>query len=739
MTTLYWGLEYAKVLVCYLFILFIWPSAVFRKYLHGKSRIFQFGFCAVVPVVLYTTVVLGLGLLHLLNAWVVNILFYGTFLFSVRKSIWPDAARRKELRRLVTGSLKLRTYLAGHLSDFRFRLRRMCKKMWQEARPHAIEYGLLVAVLIFGLIYFSWRPFQIYSYGFGDMNVHHSWVYGLVQGQIFSEGIYPEGMHCVLYLMHTVSGIDIYSGVLFLGPVNCLVLLLSVYCLGREVFHSRVTSILVLAAFVILPGISMDRLGQTLPMEYGMPAQFLCTLFLLRFLKENLKEGRQKNWRDWLRNDNLLLFCMSLAATLEIHYYATILAFFMCLPVALFYVKRAISKTRLIPLIAAVLFALIIVVLPTGLARLSGISFHGSMNWALSLIQGDREEDNNAQESIEPAEQENASVSTSFSLSGVYKYGYCTLYNDAKGTGLAFLSVLLIVLWVIFRLSCMLRHAASQAEAYDGYIPIIAGVFFLMVLYAAPKINIPELIRVSRIGSTEHLMALMVVAMPLDILFSLFQPLCADLLIQAAAVVCVAAIYVGSVATGNFHGYLYSELFRYSSVVDVTNSIIQSFPQNTYTIVSSTDDLYQIYAYGRHEEWLQFLREADQAKGNYLPTEYVFIYVEKRPIVHAQLHFADGPSWLASHRKGKSVFPHVLATEISDTDAEKEIPNFSRFYDAYQDLEARTIINSKMYKWCQDFAALYDHEMKIYYEDEDFVCYYFRQNPYSLYNLAIWG
>ena len=41
-----------------------------------------------------------------------------------------------------------------------------------------------------------------------------------------------------------------------------------------------------------------------------------------------------------------------------------------------------------------------------------------------------------------------------------------------------------------------------------------------------------------------------------------------------------------------------------------------------------------------------------------------------------------------------------------------------------------------MYVWCQKFNAMYPNELHIYYEDDDFLCYYLHQNPRNLYELA---
>ena len=67
MITGYWLLEYAKVLFAYLFVMFIWPSVVFRGVFKGKSLTFRFSFCVAGQILPFNTVVLLLGLLHILK------------------------------------------------------------------------------------------------------------------------------------------------------------------------------------------------------------------------------------------------------------------------------------------------------------------------------------------------------------------------------------------------------------------------------------------------------------------------------------------------------------------------------------------------------------------------------------------------------------------------------------------------------------------------------------------------
>ena len=62
----YWISQFIQVLIGYIFLMYLWPSVVFRKKLSGKSLTYRFAFCSTVSVLLINAVVLGLGLIHIL-------------------------------------------------------------------------------------------------------------------------------------------------------------------------------------------------------------------------------------------------------------------------------------------------------------------------------------------------------------------------------------------------------------------------------------------------------------------------------------------------------------------------------------------------------------------------------------------------------------------------------------------------------------------------------------------------
>ena len=68
MDKLYWVFGYIKVFFVYFFIMYLWPSVVFKRHLKKKqSKVYKFVFCSVVQLILINTMVLGLGLIGIMG------------------------------------------------------------------------------------------------------------------------------------------------------------------------------------------------------------------------------------------------------------------------------------------------------------------------------------------------------------------------------------------------------------------------------------------------------------------------------------------------------------------------------------------------------------------------------------------------------------------------------------------------------------------------------------------------
>lgn len=641
-------------------------------------------------------------------------------------------------------------------------------------------------LILFAIAYFSYGAFQNHSYGWGDMYVHHAWIYGLKEGNIFSAGVYPEAMHCFIYSMDVLFGISIYSCLLFLGEIHVAALLVAVYCLFREILKSRYTVYLILAAFLTIDVVCIDeiygmaRLQYTIPQEFGLYTLFLCTLYLIRFLKRENKGF----------DGNLFLFMTSLAASLAIHFYVTIMAFFLCASFAVFGLNQIFRKKNFGVLVTAVILGVVISTLPMVLAFASGIPLQGSLNWGMNIINGTDTKEGRSQavqtstgETTETmtgitAEKgsENASSLPSQSqldsqqgtviemesstnvpktplvkrvadavirsLKLVYQYGYVQLYGRSRAGWLLRFSIIAAILTLVNVVISIVRLKKISFSMYAG---ITTASFLFMLLYAAPFLGLPEIIAGARLCLPEQILLLAMMAIPADELFFLLEKTKAGHFAPQISLAGVLAIYAGTNYFGVFHGYLYYELTRYNAAVELTSEIMDAYPQYSYTIISTTEELYQSVEDARHEEILDFYNKS-RLVDYYIPTEYLFFYIEKNPIYYAQYHFFSGPRWLGQDKYTKyyeystavlSIGDGIEHSEISEEAVGESLLTTSKASDAYSLIINRTILESEMYHWCQEFKTRLPNEIKVYYEDENFICYVVKQNPAHLYNLNL--
>ena len=722
MSMLYWIAEYGKVMFGYLFLMFLWPSVVFYGHLKKKTMEYRFSFCVTVQIIIVNTVVLMLGLLHILTRWMLGMVFGGVFIIALLKYV--NENHRK----------KIEKSLAEVNQGNKSRILKALKK-----------YGLLVIVVGYGMLYFSYGAFQTYSYGQLELYTHHEWINGLMEGNIFSAGVYPEAMHCFIYCMNALFGIRIYNILLFLQGIHVAVFLISAYLLFRQVFHWQYTPIFVLVLFLVLDLknadsiYNMSLLQMTVPMEFGLHTIFLCALHLMKYLNGECIVKKKLINCFW--NENIFLFMAALAAAFTIHFYVLIVAAIVCAAFAVFSLKKLVNIKYFAPLTVAVLCACIIAAAPMAVALVQGIPVNDSIYREISAIDGHGSR--NLREIVESGK------SMRTFLRKIYKEGYAALYGTGRAEWLLFLTMMISGLCMFVGKEANFKNIRQICA---GYPPVILTSVLYIFVYAAPRVGFSNIIPEKYFFAVGHMMALAVAAMAADVLFSGLAFYFNITILSVLSLASVAGIYGGLAVGGSFHGYLFYELTRYSVASAVTNSIIDAYPQHSYTIVSPTEELYQILSYGWHEELLSFVEKS--SAGEYtIPSEYVFIYVEKKPILYGQLHAFSGPAWLGEEKYlepywnaysgkypegGMSQSPEINASQISEEEADQGIPEYNNPWTMYSQLENRTVLESKAYDWCERFAERYPDTLKTYYEDEEFVCIYFQQDlSGTLYDLGI--
>ena len=739
MDGMYLYAEYGKVFIAYAVLYYVWPCIMFRRYLKGRGPAYRFMFCGTVQVLLINCVVLGLGIFHLLKPWAVRGLFWGALALSV------GAGCAGSVRRGTFMSDPLiRNFLSGVCGWKMFLARIFDKPLntLRRDRGKRMELILLTAVIAFGMAYFSRGAFQFASYGTSDEFIHHTWIMGLSQGNIFADGIYPQAMHCFIYGMNTLFGTKIYYGILFLAGIYSSAFLLSIYLLLKEVFQYRFTPLFVLIAFLTFDASNgqaleaMGRLTWTLPQEFGLYLIFLCPLFLIRFFrKEGFGQGEGKlKAREWYQDENLLLLMAGVGAALSIHFYVLILAFFSCLAVALVHFGKILSRSRIRLLASAVFYGMEAGGVPMVVAYVMGMEPEGSLGWGLDTIQGI---------SQEAVKQENVTLGSERDfLRGLYESGPARVLGEEAGRLLICLFGALLITACVCKIISLLgrkrgRRVLSLERMADGYFFALVASGIFVFLYAMPYVGLQEIVANERLFGIVELFVLLVFGGAADFLFLMLERSVKQSIVRGLAYLTCAAIYCFAYLT-DFHEYSHWWMRRYAASTFVTERILNNLPENSYTIVSTDEELFQIMEKGRHEELLDFVKGLGRTE-YFIPTEYVFLYVEKQAISYGQDYFCEGPSWLAGENVHAAIRreEQLLYPKISEEAAEEMPDYFPEAIDNYRDMDIRNVLNSKAFVWYRDFSEAYPAETNIYYEDDRFICYMIHQNPHFLLNLSM--
>ena len=162
----YWIIEFVRVLFGYVFMMYLWPSVIFRKKLSGKSLTFQFAFCSTVSILLVNTAVLGLGLVHILKGWLIACIFYGIFIISVLKNKELRTSFFSLFRTLFAGTLGGKTLIFRLIYNIKECIIRTLRCLDKKTKGRKLEYSVLSVLIIFAVAYFSYGAFQCHSYGF---------------------------------------------------------------------------------------------------------------------------------------------------------------------------------------------------------------------------------------------------------------------------------------------------------------------------------------------------------------------------------------------------------------------------------------------------------------------------------------------------------------------------------------------------------------------------------------------
>ena len=772
-------LRFLGIFAVYTGVTLALPALMFRRILRGRSLAEQFLMCYTFGNFYIINIVFLLQLLHISN------FFTLAGLTAVLSIVIGGRVNRIPLKqqagntwhlfgKLLRGRMKLKSAIFLFLGKCAEGIKRLVKFFYRHIVKNPIQSMLLLGIGVCLCWIYGRQIILVYGYRASDIPVHMSWINEMSRGKIFAKGVYPFGFHCMIYYLHAVFRFDTYvilcqfffAQVIFMHLV--LLAMLKQLCKTKYIPYIG-TFVFLLGNF--WSGQTYSRFYATLPQEFGMIFVIPSIYFLIRFFQIPKQKLADKETRLTLQ-----CFAMAFSLTLAIHFYGTMIAGLCCIGIACGFCFRFLRKEYFCRIMFTGICSVFLAVLPMGIAFATGTPLQGSLGWGLSVINGGKssssteaEAETDEAETLEvstgddkntvrvvkpdgtvmeidvsdlPSAQENESggqMQTETTAPAVPKVSFgekirkipgkaknalsemssrileFIIKLDVKNIGYMILAsfALLLLLGFIF---CVFRQTEYGAMLMSmGFcmwivtILLCAGVFGLPPLMDGARCSIYYV----------YLLSAALTALADGLLYMVLPLRKLRLVRNAVSLAVTAAVLMGMFQNHMIKQSDFSSGFVMNGAITCLSNIIHENEDKTWTIVSANDETQMGLDHGWHYETITFLRGMETLEKNtkvIIPTKTVYFFIEKIPGDYAVSYAKSGQS-------------------ISRKGASRSLPNVGGI-GMYQG-EGRWIVMSRMYYWAQAFMELYPNEMKVYYEDNKFICYKIEQNMYHHYNFAI--
>ena len=310
------------------------------------------------------------------------------------------------IKMFVGGQLKLRAYRDLRKPVWKERRRKLGKHIYNvyiKNLPDAILLVLLVVAVfwIYGsghLIYFGYKA--------SDMIVHNYWINNLSENKIFFTGVYPYGYHVAVYFLHVFFRIDTYVLLRLLAFIQPAWSIFMMLCFLRLLCKTKYMPYIGAFMYTISSLFTVNtysRYSAPLPQEYGimfiLPAVYAGFAF---FREQRIEKRFAVSKRSFVY---LVVFAMSFAMTITVHFYGAMIAGLYCVGMAIAYIPWIFRKPYFGKVAITCIISVFVAVLPMGIAYATGTPLQESLAWGMSVIEGD-EPKNEGEESTEESTEE---------------------------------------------------------------------------------------------------------------------------------------------------------------------------------------------------------------------------------------------------------------------------------------------------------------------------------------------
>lgn len=754
-------LQLIYIIAIYLGVVVLIPAAVF----HGKFEDYPF----YVRYTAYTCIgnfyvmnlVIFLQLFHICSR---GMLIFGIVvpaLIGIAAFHWQDWVKDtlvtagETTHNVIVSTMGMRLFFTRIFQNLGQAIVSTCKAIAENLLNRWFDWIGTIAIIVIVCWQYGTNLFGVYGYTASDMLVHNYWINAMGDNQIFVGGVYPFGFHAILYFFHAVFGVKTFVLLRLFSLLETFLIHFMLLFLLRLVCKTD-SAAYIATGFYLLLNIwgksAFLRYYSALPQEYGMIFILPSIFFLILYFRERQEEDWDKGYHHKKSTTMLKLFAMNVSMTFAVHFYDTIALGIFGVAIAIAFCKVLFKKHVIERITLAGIIGLVVAILPMWLAYVTGTPLEGSLRWGMSVMGGYEAEDETLDQSkVIPDENVNVGsevaeapyesisevargsigaptyqlsitrtlqsnggrqMSSFFNSMARYLSGYVFV---GKSSSFGFITLALVLIGFVIG-GLTLWHGETE----PGRMTIAAAlnVMLFCFLMMSKEMGIPVLMDKNRtsvyLGYFLIILWGLIIDRGLSIAMVMIDGETMQKLFPAIfAVVCF--VFLGLVGWVRVPAHV--EAFQKNGAIICLENILRENKPLTFSIISANDEMRMVEEYGYHFEANNLLlQNMGNNANNYLqvPSAKVYVFIEKIPGEYDEPYEGSGKP-------------------ISKESARQPL-DYAKGYALYKG-KNRHVVMSKLYFWAQKFGEMYENEMSVYYEDDEFVCYEIRQNvdrPYDM-------
>jgi hypothetical protein len=573
---------------------------------------------------------------------------------------------------------------------------------------------LLIASFTYG-VYVRAEPVVRYSaFGASDLYTYVEWVKAIFEGDVFNRGVYPFAMQNIIAGMGTLTGINVVTITRMLGISVFLFTMVGVYWVVHCLFNNHWTSLVAAAIFgcIMTPTSSYWRQSFPLSQELSQMYWVIVAGFFIRLL-------------DGDRKIDLYGFTFALLGIVLAHPYGLITAALFCIGYFIVYIGKIFSNKALLfrRLVASVAIAFIVGAIPLGVGFAKGKTLDGSFTWGMTVISGDETFDwesfvmegdgvssGNGTTNADPSAPEGEPLVIPEGFVPFVEFYVERAMSENRATFLTLVIALPICL--VLLISKKTRRLGLRVSGITVYSWLM---FFLIT---GTYLGIPALMDSGRATMFYSVMDCSMYVLPVGVIATFFKR-GRNALSFLLSMSILSFLYVNY---GFKNPVTTNTMTQKEGAVRAYYQIIDEYPTGEWTVVSPVEEYALVLHEGYHYELVDFLTAIDDynpSKEFFIPTDYVFFYIEKLPFR------------LEDYSTPLPLNPDDAYEPLRVNKAGELVSNI------YKGNDSRMIMEAKINLWCEVYARHFPDDMRVIYEDDEMKVYCFKQNMYKYSNLAI--